>query len=63
MVGPRIDAADLLLELGGALASLDTPDFDPADFTDPETGEFTDAFPTDVVYFDSGASPARASAS
>ena len=37
--------------------ALDTPDFDPAEFTDPDTGEFTDAFPTDVVFFDSGASP------
>ncbi|RLK49068.1 ABC transporter family substrate-binding protein [Microbacterium telephonicum] len=55
--GTDIDAADLLLNWAALSRALDTPDFDPADFTDPETGEFTDAFPTDVVYFDSGATP------
>ncbi len=55
--GTDVDAADLLLNWAALSRSLDTPDFDPADFTDPETGEFTDAFPTDVVYFDSGATP------
>ena len=29
----------------------------PAEYVDPDTGEFTDAFPTDVVFFDSGATP------
>lgn len=55
--GTPVDAADLLLEWAALSRALDTPDFDPADFTDPDTGEFTDAFPTDVVYFDSGATP------
>ncbi|HKP07693.1 MAG TPA: ABC transporter family substrate-binding protein [Microbacterium sp.] len=53
--GTPIDAADLLLHWAGLSRGLDTPDFDPAEFMDPETGEYTDAFPTDVVYFDSGA--------
>ncbi|GAB2703234.1 peptide/nickel transport system substrate-binding protein [Microbacterium marinum] len=55
--GTDVDAADLLLNWAALSRSLDTPDFDPGEFTDPETGEFTDAFPTDVVYFDSGATP------
>lgn len=55
--GTPIDAADLLLQWAALSRALDTPDFDPAEFTDPDTGEFTDAFPTDVVYFDSGATP------
>ncbi|MEZ3159706.1 ABC transporter family substrate-binding protein [Microbacterium sp. BWT-B31] len=55
--GAPIDVSDLLLYWVAESGSLDTPDFDPADFTDPDTGEFTDAFPTDVVYFDSGATP------
>lgn len=55
--GTPVDAADLLLNWAALSRSLDTPDFSPDDFTDPETGEFTDAFPTDVVYFDSGATP------
>lgn len=55
--GTPIDAADLMLNWAALSRALDTPDFDPGEFTDPETGEFTDAFPTDVVYFDSGATP------
>jgi peptide/nickel transport system substrate-binding protein len=55
--GTPVDAADLMLHWAALSRALDTPDFDPADFTDPDTGEFTDAFPTDVVYFDSGATP------
>jgi peptide/nickel transport system substrate-binding protein len=55
--GTPIDAADLMLNWAALSRSLDTPDFDPSEFTDPDTGEFTDAFPDDVVYFDSGASP------
>jgi peptide/nickel transport system substrate-binding protein len=53
--GTPVDAADLLLNWAALSRSLDTPDFDPGEYTDPDTGEFTDAFPTDVVYFDSGA--------
>ncbi|GAA3003486.1 ABC transporter family substrate-binding protein [Microbacterium aurantiacum] len=55
--GEPIDAADLMLNWAALSRALDTPDFNPGDFTDPETGEFTDAFPEDVVYFDSGATP------
>jgi peptide/nickel transport system substrate-binding protein len=55
--GTPVDAADLMLNWAALSRALDTPDFDAAEFTDPETGEFTDAFPTDVVYFDSGATP------
>ena len=55
--GTPIGGADLMLYWAAESRALDTPDFDPADFTDPDTGEFTDAFPTDVVYFDSGATP------
>ena len=55
--GTPIDAADLMLNWAALSRALDTPDFDPSEFTDPETGEFTDAFPTDVVFFDSGATP------
>lgn len=55
--GTPIDAADFLLYWAAESRALDTPDFDPGEFTDPDTGEFTDAFPTDVVYFDSGATP------
>lgn len=55
--GTAVDAADLLLQWAALSRSLDTPDFDQTEFTDPETGEFTEDFPTDVVYFDSGADP------
>jgi len=55
--GTPVDAADLLLAWAAQSRALDTPDFDPGEFTDPDTGEFTDAFPTDVVYFDTGAQP------
>ncbi|MDN3494668.1 ABC transporter family substrate-binding protein [Planococcus sp. APC 4015] len=55
--GTPIDAADLMLYWAAESRALDTPDFDPAEFTDPDTGEFTPEYPTDVVYFDSGATP------
>jgi peptide/nickel transport system substrate-binding protein len=55
--GTAVDAADLLLQWAALSRALDTPDFDSSEFTDPDTGEFTDDFPTDVVYFDSGADP------
>lgn len=50
--GVAVDAADMLLAWVANTGRLNTPDFDPAEFTDPETGEFTDEYPTDVVYFD-----------
>jgi peptide/nickel transport system substrate-binding protein len=55
--GTPVDAADLMLNWAALSRALDTPDFDPNEFTDPDTGEFTESFPTDVVYFDSGATP------
>jgi peptide/nickel transport system substrate-binding protein len=59
--GTNVDAADLLLNWLALSGAYNTPDFDPADFTDPETGEFTADFPTDVVFFDSGADPSNPS--
>ena len=50
--GTAVDAADLLLSWVANSGALNTPEFDPAEFIDPETGEFTDEFPTDVVFFD-----------
>ena len=55
--GTAIDAADLLLAWVAGSGAYNTPDFDSSEFTDPDTGEFTDDFPTDVVFFDSGADP------
>jgi len=55
--GTPVGAADLLLHWAALSRALDTPDFDASEFKDPETGAFTDAFPEDVVYFDSGATP------
>ena len=55
--GTAIDAADLLLEWAALSGVFNEPDFDPKEFTDPDTGQFTDEFPDDVVYFDSGADP------
>ncbi len=55
--GTAVDAVDLLLNWAALSRALDTPDFDSSEFTDPDTGAFTDDFPTDVVYFDSGADP------
>lgn len=56
--GTAVDAVDILLHWAALSGALDTPDFDPSEFTDPDTGEFTDDYPTDVVYFDSGSDPA-----
>ncbi len=50
--GTPVDAADMLLAWAANSGNLNTPDFDPSEFTDPETGEFTDEYPTDVVFFD-----------
>ncbi len=55
--GTAVDAADLLLNWVSLSGAENTPDFDSSEFTDPDTGEFTDNFPTDVVFFDSGADP------
>lgn len=50
--GTAVDAADLLLVWAANSGILNTPDFDPSDYADPDTGEFTEDFPTDVVFFD-----------
>jgi peptide/nickel transport system substrate-binding protein len=50
--GTPIDAADLLLAWAADSGALNTPDFDDADYVDPDTGRYTDAFPDDVVFFD-----------
>ena len=55
--GTAVDAADLMLAWVAQSGVYNTPDFSVDDFTDPETGEFTDDFPTDVVFFDSGQDP------
>ncbi|MBC7590976.1 MAG: ABC transporter family substrate-binding protein [Salinibacterium sp.] len=55
--GTAVDAADLLLKWVSLSGAENTPDFDSSEFTDPDTGEFTPEFPTDVVFFDTGADP------
>lgn len=50
--GIPVDAADLLLAWAGNSGSLNTPDFDDADFVDGDTGQYTVDFPDDVVFFD-----------
>jgi len=50
--GTPVDAADMLLAWVANSGVLNTPEFDPGEFTDPDTGEFTDEYPTDVVFFD-----------
>ncbi len=50
--GVPVDEADLLLAWVANSGVLNTPEFDPSEFVNPETGEFTDDYPTDVVYFD-----------
>ena len=52
--GVAVDAADLLLAWAANSGSLNTPDFDDSDFVDPATGQYTDDFPDDVVFFDGG---------
>jgi peptide/nickel transport system substrate-binding protein len=50
--GVPVDAADLLLSWAANSGALNTPDFDDSAFVDPATGEYTDDFPDDVVFFD-----------
>ncbi len=50
--GEPIDGADLLLNWASQSGALNQADFDPSQFQDPDTGEFTDDYPTDIVYFD-----------
>ena len=50
--GVPVDAADLLLAWAANSGSLNTPDFDDSAFIDPATGQYTDDFPQDAVFFD-----------
>ena len=50
--GVPVDAADLLLAWAGNSGSLNTAGFEDADFVDQATGQYTDDFPDDVVFFD-----------
>lgn len=50
--GTPIDAADLLLAWAANSTSLNDPEFEPSEFIDEGTGQFTEEFPRDVVYFD-----------
>ena len=59
--GTPVDAADLLLNWAALSGALNDPDFDKSAYVDPDTGKFTDDFPSDVVYFDSGADPSHPS--
>jgi peptide/nickel transport system substrate-binding protein len=52
--GTKVDAADLLLNWASQSNAFNDPDFDPEAFLDPETGEVTEDFPEDQVYFDGG---------
>lgn len=52
-----VDAADMLLHWAALSGAFNTADFDPSEFQDPETGEFTTDFPEGTVFFDSGATP------
>jgi peptide/nickel transport system substrate-binding protein len=55
--GTAVDAADLLLNWAALSGALNDPDLDKSRYVDPDTGQFTDDFPADAVYFDSGADP------
>jgi peptide/nickel transport system substrate-binding protein len=55
--GVPVDSADMMLNWAALSGFYNTEEFDPAEFQDPETGEFTTEFPEDTVFFDSGASP------
>jgi peptide/nickel transport system substrate-binding protein len=50
--GVPVDAADLLLAWAANSGSLNTPGFEDGDYIDPATGQYTDDFPDDVVFFD-----------
>jgi peptide/nickel transport system substrate-binding protein len=50
--GVPIDAADLLLSWAANSGVVNTPEFVDDDYVDPATGQYTDDFPDDVVFFD-----------
>lgn len=51
--GTAVDAADLLLAWAAASDAFNDNDFDRTTITDEQTGEFLEALPSGVVYFDS----------
>lgn len=50
--GVPIDASDLLLAWAANSGSLNDPGFDDGTYVDPSTGQYTDDFPADAVFFD-----------
>jgi peptide/nickel transport system substrate-binding protein len=50
--GTPIDGADLLLAWAANSGNLNTSGFDASDYVDQQTGQYTEAFPRDVVHFD-----------
>lgn len=50
--GVPVDAADLLLSWAANSRTLNAEDFEAERFINPDTGRFTEDFPSDVVYFD-----------
>ncbi|WP_185740422.1 ABC transporter substrate-binding protein [Homoserinimonas aerilata] len=50
--GVEVDGADLLLSWAANSTVLNASDFDASEYIDARTGEFTDEFPADVVWFD-----------
>ncbi|MCU1545948.1 MAG: uncharacterized protein JWP30_1048 [Homoserinimonas sp.] len=50
--GIPVDAADMLLAWAANSRVLNDPDAEASQHTDPQTGEFSDDFPEDYVYFD-----------
>jgi peptide/nickel transport system substrate-binding protein len=52
--GQPVDGADLLLSWAALSQALDDENFDPSQYQDPDTGEFTEDYPTDAVFFDTG---------
>jgi len=55
--GTAVDAADMLLQWVALSGAQNTKGFDASKYTNPDTGEFTDQYPKDAVFFDSGADP------
>ncbi|MCU1403082.1 MAG: uncharacterized protein JWM70_1406 [Microbacteriaceae bacterium] len=50
--GTPVDGADLLLAWAANSGNLNTRGFDASRYVDPQTGQYTAAFPRDVVHFD-----------
>lgn len=52
--GTPVNAGDLLLAWASQSNAFNDENFDPSDFQDPETGEITEDFPENQVFFDGG---------